>query len=53
MAPADVWPNPDMALASQKQYEAARQVWLQALRYCPNDNTLREYLAELERRRGS
>jgi len=50
---ADVWLNLGVVLASQKQYEAARRAWLQALRYRPNDDTLRQYLADLERRRGS
>ncbi|ACY48639.1 Tetratricopeptide TPR_2 repeat protein [Rhodothermus marinus DSM 4252] len=50
---ADVWLNLGVVLAEQKQYEAARRAWLQALRYRPHDDTLRRYLAELERRRGS
>ncbi len=50
---ADVWLNLGVVLAAQKQYEAARRAWLQALRYRPDDDTLRQYLAELERQRGS
>ncbi len=50
---ADVWLNLGVVLAAQQQYEAARRAWLQALRYRPNDDTLRWYLAELERRHGS
>ncbi len=50
---ADVWLNLGVVLAAQQQYDAARRAWLQALRYRPNDDTLRRYLAELERRRGS
>lgn len=50
---ADVWLNLGVVLAEQKLYEAARRAWLLALRYRPNDDILRQYLAELERRRGS
>lgn len=50
---ADVWLNLGVVLAAQQQYDAARRAWLQALRYRPNDDTLRQYLTELERQRGS
>ncbi|SHK91696.1 tetratricopeptide repeat protein [Rhodothermus profundi] len=48
---ADVWLNLGVVLAAQKHYEAARRAWLQALHYRPNDDTLRQYLAELEHRK--
>ncbi|MDQ7040546.1 MAG: tetratricopeptide repeat protein [Rhodothermus sp.] len=48
---ADVWFNLGVVLARLHQYEAARRAWLQALRYRPQDATLRQYLAELERQR--
>ncbi len=49
---ADVWFNLGVVLVRRHhQYEAARRAWLQALRYRPQDATLQQYLAELERQR--
>ncbi|GBD01811.1 Beta-barrel assembly-enhancing protease [bacterium HR18] len=47
---ADVWLNLGVVYAQQKQYEAARKAWQQALRYRPDDDTLRQYLQLLDRR---
>ncbi len=47
---ADVWLNLGVVYAQKKQYKVARRAWLQALRYRPNDDTLRQYLRMLDRR---
>ena len=44
---ADVWLNLGAVYANMGRVEAARQAWENALKYAPNDSTVKDYLSQL------